>query len=110
VASTGVEDATCFTEFRYLTNTQTKNYACLLTDGFLSSIIIPDSVSVACSTRTAAGTTPSCEVNFLVKDPQVKLECLTSECGIKVDSQESIYCAEATCSCPDDETCGDNGE
>jgi hypothetical protein len=60
----------------------------------------------------AAEAAASCDIGFMVKDPAVRVACTAALCSLPSPGalNPAVVCASATCSCPEDPTCGGNGE
>lgn len=50
VTSTGDKEATCSNDVNFYPNSQVKSYSCEVTDGLLSSLVVPGSLLVQCNT------------------------------------------------------------
>ena len=125
--ATGIAEATCNTSFAYDGLSKTKSYQCNPTGpALVNSLLKPDSVLVQCKAATMAepiSTTTtnqlsadgtfgrrlaqinfdpekSCDISFVVKNPEVTVQCKATSCSIAAGSP-NVACQKVSCECSD---------
>ena len=131
--ATGNAAATCSSSLAFAPTSQLKSYSCSFNPGLVASLVVPDSLLLQCSTGLTAGETlptsaaavatgrrrllapaaaaatgPACVISFNASST-VAVKCISSGCAF-VAGLAHFNCTSTTCSCPNDATCGGNGE
>jgi hypothetical protein len=87
-----------------------KTFACSLPTGsLLGGLLEPGSLVVQCLSGSQGSGGNTCGIGFVVRSPRVPVQCQASSCTF-ITGQSNLTCANTTCSCPGDATCGNSSE